>query len=611
MLIDFRNNKIENPEFCQEGVLKPRATLVPALKKDVFYKNHEESDLIQILNGDFKFCYHTEDDINNFYNIDFDDSDWNFIDVPSMWQYRGYSAPTYPNVEFPIPFDPPFVSCENPVGYYRKKFFVNKTEKTILYFGGVDNAFFVFLNGEYVGFSKGSRLPAEFDVTDKIKNGENILAVKVFTYSDATYLENQDMLLANGIFRDVLLFNLSETYIFDYYIRTDNNKVLLDLFLEGLRFEGYQVEVEVDGVKKVFPAKEFITLDFEIKNPKLWNAEEPNLYTLYITLKDNSDIKEIHSKKFGFCKCRTEGNKLLLNDTPITIKGICRHEHTPDNGRAITVDLIKSELENIKNHNLNSVRCAHYTNHPALYEIANELGLYVLNEGDIETHGCGVVGDQGYISKHPLWLTAYLNRTERMIERDKNETAIIVWSAGNEFGCGENVDKCFELIRNKFGDVPVLHTMDNARNPKVSSFRADGYFKMESLTSFPPEGKPVMLLEYGHAMGNSPGLMEDTWDYVYKNRHVIGGYLWEYKNHGFKNVDKDGNVFYQYGGDFGDYNHWSNFNMDGYCLSDGTPKPSLRDCKNVLAPCYTFLKDGKIWGNLWKVVDMLLILCYI
>ena len=211
--IGFQNEKLENQKQLQEGCLKTRATLVPALHKGVFYKNKEESELIQILNGDFRFSYQMEDCLKDFYNLDYDDTDWDLIDVPSMWQYRGYGKPAYPNIEYPIPFHPPFVCCENPVGYYRRTFMAKKCGRTILYFGGVDNAFFVYLNGEYVGFSKGSRLPAEFDITDKMIDGENLLCVKVFTYSDATYLENQDMLLANGIFRDVFLYRLSENSI--------------------------------------------------------------------------------------------------------------------------------------------------------------------------------------------------------------------------------------------------------------------------------------------------------------------------------------------------------------------------------------------------------------
>jgi len=592
---------INDPKSLQEGCLRPRATVVPALHKNVYYRNKEESELIQSLNGDFRFAYHASDSVSDFYLTSYDDSDWDIIDVPSMWQYRGYAKPLYPNVEYPIPFDPPYVACANPVGYYRKKFTARKCGHSILYFGGVDNVYFVYLNGEYVGASKGSRLPAEYDVTDKLTDGENLLCVKVFTYSDATYLENQDMLLASGIFRDVYLINTGKTYVFDYHIRTKGDTVIMDVMLEGDDLSGCTVTAEVDGQVREISADRTMQFIFDINDPVRWNAETPNLYDTYITLKCNGKVCEIHSKKIGFMESRVEGNKLLVNGQQITLKGICRHEHDPKNGRAITVERIERELKLIKDFNMNAVRCAHYPNNPAFYEIASEFGIYVMNEGDIETHGCEVVGDQGFLSKQPGWCDAFLNRTERMVERDKNETCVIIWSVGNEHGRGENIDKCIEYIREKLGNVPIFHTMDSGREPKIMDFRADGYFTMESLTSFPEEGKPVILLEYGHAMGNSPGLMEDTWDYVYTHRHIAGGYLWEFKNHGFYDEDENGNAFYRYGGDFDDINHWSNFSMDGYCISDGTPKPSLHDCKNVLSPCYVTYRDSKI--NLMNTND--------
>lgn len=594
MKYDLYNKKINDPTCLQEGCIPPRTTVVPSLHKGVYYKNKEQSELIKSLNGNYRFAYKPEDCLQDFYLTDYDDTDWDIIDVPSMWQYRGYGKPLYPNVEYPIPFNPPFVSCENPVGYYRKKFNAEKSGRSILYFGGVDNAYFVYLNGEYIGFSKGSRLPAEFDVTDKLKAGENLLCVKVYTYSDATYLENQDMLLANGIFRDIMLIQTGEVFVFDYYVRTDKNNILLDITLNCESLSGYTVKVEAAGQENEQASAKHLHFCFTVEDVKRWNAEQPFLYDVYITLLKDGKATEMHSKKVGFRESRTEGNKLLINDTPITLKGICRHEHDPKNGRAITVERIENELRVIKAHNMNAIRCSHYPQNPAFYEIASELGLYVMDEGDLETHGCEVVGDQGYLSKQPQWLNAYLNRTERMVERDKNETCIIIWSVGNEHGCGENVDACIHYIKKKLGNVPVFHTMDSGRNPVICDFRADGYFAMSSLTSFPPEGQPVILTEYGHAMGNSPGLMQDTWDYVYKNRHIVGGYLWEYKNHGFYQCDENGNEFYQYGGDFEDINHWSNFSMDGYCISDGTPKPSLRDCKNVLAPCYVTYEDGRI-----------------
>ena len=590
----FENNRLFNPCFVCENRLAARATVIPALHSDVYFKNKEESELITNLNGQYKFCFREFDDINGFQKKDYDDTKWDIIDVPSMWQYHGYSLPVYPNVEYPIPFDPPYVGNYNPVGYYRKKFTALKGGRKILYFGGVDSAFFVYLNGEYVGFSKGSRLPSEFDVTDLICDGENILCVKVFTYSDGTYLENQDMLLASGIFRDVFLYNLADVSVWDYSIKTENNRVYVDVALYGHDLSCANVIANIDGQSIVLDAKENLVFSFEIDSVTFWNAEEPFTYKLILTLTKNGKVLEVHSKKFGFAEYVVSGNKLLLNGQQITIKGINRHEHDPKNGRAITVERIEKELKIIKSHNMNAIRCAHYPNHPAFYEIATELGIYVMNEADIETHGAAVVGDMGYFSKHNAWYPSYIDRVERMYERDKNETCISIWTIGNENGDGENIHKCIEYLRSRPIKKPIMHTGDDYENPLFGEFRSEGYFTMSALTSHSHQGRPVMLLEYGHAMGNSPGLMEDTWDYVYTHRHICGGYVWEFKNHGFYSEDEEGNAFYKYGGDFGDINHWSNFSMDGYCVSDGTVKPSLRDCKNVLAPTYITYDGNEI-----------------
>lgn len=587
---------LTDPSRQHEGCLAPRATLVPALRKGVTYRNHTDSERVTSLNGDFRFAYRPEDTLPDFWAVDYDDSDWDTIDVPSMWQYRGYGSPVYPNVEYPIPFDPPFVSCENPVGYYRRRFTAKKAARSILYFGGVDSVYFVWLNGAYMGFAKGSRLPAEYDVTDLLTDGENLLCVKVFTYCDGTYLENQDMLLASGIFRDVLLVQTEQLSVWDYEIITHKNEVTVLVTLWDADYTNAAVTVELDGQTLTKPAAKDVVFTVTVEDPRYWNAETPNLYPLYITLTEGDRAVEVHTKYIGLRDIRVEGNRLLVNGTPITLKGINRHEHDPKNGRAITVERIERELKLLKDHNFNAIRCAHYTNHPAFYEVASELGIYVMDENDLETHGAHTgTGDQGWFSKHPDWRHAILDRTRRMVERDKNETCITIFSMGNEHGDGANVREGAAYIRERTGGrFPVFHTVEDWKDPKVSDFRMNGYMNMESLMSFPEAGKPVVLLEYGHAMGNSPGLMEDTWDYVYFNRHVIGGYTWEFKNHGFYAEDESGTPFYRFGGDFEDYNHWSNFSMDGYCLSDGTPKPSLRDCKNVQSPCYVKMRDGKI-----------------
>ena len=591
---DFERKRLYAPEWTGEGRLPPRATVIPALHKGVFYKNKESSELLLDLNGEYRFCYRDSDDLEAFYADGLDDSGWDILNVPSMWQYHGYSAPLYPNVEYPIPFVPPYVGNKNPVGYYRKRFTAHAGGRKILYFGGVDSAFFVYLNGEYVGFSKGSRMPAEFDVTSLIRDGENLLCVKVFTYSDGTYLENQDMLLASGIFRDVMLYELNDTFVWDYFVRTEGDTLLADVILEGDVGSTTGVRVTVGGRSQTAVAQKETLFRFDVEDPVRWNAEQPYTYEVTVELLSENEILEIHTKRVGFAEFSTEGNRLLLNGNQITLKGVNRHEHDPKNGRAITVEQTERELRLIKLHNFNAIRCSHYPNIPAFYELCTELGIYVMNEADIETHGAHVCGDMGYFSKHPQWYGAYLDRVSRMYERDKNETCISIWTLGNENGDGENLYKCYDYLRSKNARMPIMHTGDNGRAPRVSDFRAFGYFTMEQLMSFSEEGKPVMMLEYGHAMGNSPGLMKDTWDYVYRNRHVCGGYVWEFKNHGFYAEDGEGNGFYKYGGDFGDVNHWSNFSMDGYCLSDGTPKPSLRECKNVLAPTYVIYENGRI-----------------
>ncbi len=591
---EFEQNRLFNPSLTHENRLPARATIVPAFHDKVYYKNKEESELILNLNGEYRFNYRQTDDIPSFYETDFDDTAWDTLLVPSMWQYHGYGTPRYTNVEYPIPFVPPIAGNENPVGYYRKWFDAKSTGKKILYFGGVDSAFFVYVNGKYVGFSKGSRMSAEFDITPFITDGKNLLCIKVFTYCDGTYLENQDMLLASGIFRDVFIYNLDDVYLWDYCIRTDKNKVFADVVLSGDDLSYTKLRASLDGQVQTVDACRENSFVFEIDNPQLWNAEEPFTYKITFELLKNDVLLEMHSKKFGFAEYVVKGNKLMLNSRQITLKGINRHEHDPKNGRAITVERIEKELKIIKQHNMNAIRCSHYPNNPAFYEIATELGIYVMNEADIETHGAYVCGDMGYFAKHPDWHNAFYDRVERMYERDKNETCISIWTIGNENGEGENIDKCIEYLRTRSVKKPIMHTGEDYENPKMGDFRSEGYFTMEALTSHTKKGKPVMLLEYGHAMGNSPGLMEDTWDYVYKNRHICGGYVWEFKNHGFYSQDESGNEFYKYGGDFGDINHWSNFSMDGYCLSDGTPKPSLRDCKNVLAPTYITYDGGKI-----------------
>ena len=588
--------ELENPKLLHLNRLPARATVIPALHKGVYYRNKEESELITLINGDYSFYYAPYDSMPEFYLTDFEESGWDRIDVPSMWQYRGYGKPAYPNVLYEIPFNPPYVSCENPVGYYRRHFSfspLNSGGRAMLHFDGVDNAFYVYLNGKEVGMSKGSRMPAEFDVTDIIKEGDNLLAVKVFTHSDATYLENQDMLLANGIFRDIYLIDAPAVSVWDYEIISDLKGIDLTVTLSG-KGEGYTVCAELGSAKaKASAVGETVKLRLEPENPILWNAENPYLYNLTFTLDKDGKSVEIHSKMVGLRTVRIEGSHLLVNGKPITLKGINRHEHDPKNGKALTPEQIERELRIIKKNNINAIRCSHYPDSPALYETAAQLGIYLADEADIETHGCEAVGDQGYLNKSPIWFDAFLDRTKRMVERDKNETAVIIWSIGNECGNGENTEKCAAYLRTLNDPKPVLQAQDDFYNPRFTDFRQNGYCTLAALEDYPDNGgKPLILTEYAHSMGNSPGGLYDYWNKIYHTDWFAGGFIWEFKNHGFFAVGENGKPRYLYGGDFGDFNHWSNFTLDGLLLSDGTQKPAMREVFQVYSPVWAEYRDG-------------------
>lgn len=579
---------IEDQNVLQIGRLPARATVIPAQERGVYYRNKEKSNFLRSLNGDYKFRYLLSDSFKDFYRPELDDSDFDTIDVPSMWQYRGYGKPEYPNVRYSIPFSPPFVKKQNPVGLYRRHFNVDTVAgRSILHFSGVDNAYYVYLNGELVGFSKGSRLAAEFDVTSLIRKGDNLLAVKVFTYSDATYLEDQDMLLASGIFRDVYLIESDRDTLWDYRVTTtyDSISVKAELAVCG----DYSVRFTLDGESVEYPAAETVEHTFVLKEPRLWNAELPELYDLNIELLRGSQVFEVHSKRVGIMHTRVEGNKFLVNETPIYIKGINRHENDAWNGRAIRVADIERDLKMIKANGLNAIRMSHYTNDPATYEIAAELGIYLMDETDLETHGAHIAnGDQGYLSKSPEWLAAYMDRTTRMLEINKNETAIFLRSYGNEVGNGENIHKCLDAMRAFDPTREVRAPRDYEHN----HFRYIGYYPMSVVEELPEEGYPVMAVEYAHAMGNSPGCLEDYWDYNYTHENMLGGFVWEFRSHGFGARDENGNVYYKYGGDFDDAYHWCDFTLDGYCMSDGTPKPGWFELGAVSFAAYTTF-DGK------------------
>lgn len=580
---------LQNQNVLSLNRLNARSTIIPAQKENVFYANKDESDRIIMLTGEYDFKY--------------EDGEWGKLTVPSMWQYHGYGIPRYTNADYIFPFNPPYVGVKNPVGHYRRTFEVTKKyPRMILHFDGVDSAFFVRINGTEVGMSKGSRLPAEFDVSDIVKKGENTIEIDVYTFCDGSYLEAQDMVLGSGIFRDVYIICEDSVSLWDYTVFPSLSGFEVHATFSYGGEEGYSFSASVDGKTVKFPIcghkQEF---SFTIDSPKTWNAEEPNLYTLTMKIERDKKTVSVYSKKIGLRTIELKNKHIFcINGTPVKLKGVNRHEHVPDNGRAIDYETTKRELLLLKAHNVNAIRCSHYPNAPYFYELANELGFYVMDEADLETHGCGITGDQGFLSKSLAWREAYIDRERRMYERDKNETCIVIWSLGNECGNGENLVKCAEFMRAQEIKKPILYPQDNGQDPKFADFRQDGYEppffidvrNHETGPWFKGGDTPIVLTEYAHAMGNGPGGLDKYWERIYNYEAVAGGFIWEFKNHGVKHGED-----YYYGHDFGECNDCLNFNLDGLCLSDGTPKPSMIEVREIFSPVQVTYNGGIVLHN--------------
>jgi beta-galactosidase/beta-glucuronidase len=594
----------------------------------------------KLLNGGWKFHYalNPEEAPKKFYEESFDVSDWDDIEVPSNWQMHGYGKPHYTNVQYPFPVDPPNVPTENPTGSYRRDFYLPRewvNQKVIVRFEGVDSAFHVWINGREVGYSQGSRLPSEFDITPYVREGNNIIAVRVYQWCDGSYIEDQDMWWLSGIFRDVYLLVKPNVHIYDFFIRTTLDQTYTDAVLDidvlikndfPKNVEDYCLEVCLldrnqnvvsDGkTREIVSVAAFEqiqkTIKLPVKNPEKWSAESPYLYHLLLTLKDNQgNIVEVIPSKIGFRSVEIKNGLLLVNGVPIMLKGVNRHEHHPDLGRAVPIDWMIEDVKLMKQHNINAVRTAHYPNDPRFYDLCDEYGLYVVDEADLECHGFELVGDINTISNHPDWEEAYIDRIKRMVERDKNHPSVIMWSLGNESGFGRNHEAMARWVKNRDktrpvhyeGEVRAIMMQDHhypRREPVVSDVFTTMYTSVELLDALGSRTdftKPHILCEYAHAMGNGPGGLKEYWDVFYKHPRLQGGFVWEWMDHGIRQHTKDGKEYFAYGGDFEDQPHDSNFVIDGLVMPNRIPSPALVEYKKVIEPVLVEevnLKKGEV-----------------
>ena len=609
----------ENPKVIARNREKPRSRKINFLNENQRY--------FKSLNGlwDFKYI----EDIN-IYNGDFHKLDfvpalkdaWEKINIPSHWQLEGYGNPHYTNIQYPFPVDPPYPPKPNPAGLYRNKFYLPETikgEEQIITFEGVDSAFNFWINGEYCGYSQGSRLPAKFNISDYLNyGGKNIIAVQVFQWSDGSYLEDQDMWWLSGIFRDVYIYSQPKVNINDFKIETklinnySDSKLNISTEIKNnldKKLKNYKVQFELIKADHIFSetlklddlksqAVQDISINKEVENPDLWTAETPDLYDLTISLIDDKDnVIEKIKNKIGFREIEITDGQLKFNGKPIMIRGVNRHDFHPELGRAITKKEIEKDLIMMKKHNINAVRTAHYPNHPVFYELCDKYGLYVLAETDIESHGFEELKDfdMNYLANHPDWEDAFIERMLQMIKRYINHPSIIIWSLGNESGFGKHHKKMAEKTREIDPTRPIHYEQDH--NQEIVDIIGPMYPSIEETAKLAKnENKPVILCEYAHAMGNGPGELKENWEVFYKYPGAQGGFIWDWIDQGLEYND-NGHKTYGYGGDFNDYPNDRQFNINGLVFPDRNPSPGLIEYKKVMAPIKVNLID-KLEGKL-------------
>lgn len=603
----FTKDDIRNQNLLHRNRLDARSHFISFRTEE---EALSEPSSVQLLNGTWKFFY-TEHPVlvpQDFYLESYDSSNWDDIQVPGLWQLQGYGKPHYTDLYYPFPINPPHVPEKNPTGCYVRSFFIPKDwdgREIHLRFDGVDSAFHVWVNGLEVGYSQGSRLTSEFDITSHLKEGENKIAVQVHGWSDGSYIEDQDMWWLSGIFRDVSLVSLPKVHIEDVYVTTELDDDYEDALLKvRVRVKGseYSLAYKLLDKNECIAEGDFSgqdSLEKRITSPQKWSAENPYLYTLLLTLKnDKGAVIEAVPFRIGFRSIEIKDGNLKVNGKTVMFKGVNRHDHDPDTGRTVSYELMKKDIIMMKQHNINAVRTAHYPNDPRFYDLCDEYGLYVIAETDLECHGFEIIGDADRLSNDPSWEAVYVDRAERMIERDKNHPSIIMWSLGNESGFGCNFEAMYKRCK-ELDDTRIVH-YEGDRETKAADIFSTMYSSVERIIEFAIQEnweKPHILCEYAHAMGNGPGGLKEYWDAFYKYKRLQGGFVWEWVDHGLRQYTEDGQEFFAYGGDFGDEPNNSNFCMDGLVDPDRKPSPGLYQLKKVIEPVVATAVDieaGKV-----------------
>jgi beta-galactosidase len=608
----------ENPRVFAVNKEPAHAMLTPyADERAALDADSKPSTFVRPLDGAWKFQWsrRPEERPVDFYKPDFDTSAWRDIRVPSNWEMEGYGTPIFSNITYPFKRDAPRVTTEpprewtayrerNPVGSYRRTFEVPAEwagRQIFLTFGGVSSAFYVWVNGARVGYSEDSRLPSEFNVTPYIKPGANLVAVEVYRWSDGSYMEDQDFWRMSGIFRSVRLVSRAPLHVRDFYALTTLDaayrdatlKLKVELKNSGERDAPATVEAKLLDARgrPVFrtltkrtsaPRQSAASVEFEqkVSNPLKWSAEEPNLYTMLLTLKGaGGRVLEVIPWRVGFRTSEIKDGQILFNGKPIVIKGANRHEHDPETGQVMTHARMVQDIKLMKQHNLNAVRTSHYPNVEEWYDLCDRLGLYVLDEANIESHGYGANEEQR-ISSGEDFTDAHVSRVSGTIERDKNHPSVFIFSMGNEAGTGRNFVAARGWAKSHYPEFIISYESGDSRHSDVFS---PMYTKPQDLVSQWEKygrGRPQFLVEYAHAMGNSVGNLQEYWTVIESQRQFHGGFIWDWVDQSIKKRGADGREFMAYGGDFGDVPNDGN-GGDGLVYADRRVQPELSEVKKV------------------------------
>ena len=623
-----RYKEITNPKLVDINKLDPRSSFFSfntAKEARDASLTSKGSEFI-LLNGVWKFNFTENFDErpkSDFYKENFDASSWNDIQVPGSWEMQGFGVKVYTNVnyDFVSPGFPPYMERPNPplipesfnpTGTYRREFEIPQSwagKEIILSSDGTKGAAYFYFNGEFLGMSKDSKIPARFDLTEKVKPGKNVLSIQIHKWSNASYLEDQDFWRMTGLERDVYVYARPKLHLNDFFVLStldenyqhgkfsinvsvvNSNSIsdncTITYTLQDADGKTVSTETKSTSVKD----NAALTFEKEIPNVKKWSAEEPNLYTLSLELKDKDGrIIEATAIKTGFRTSEIKNKQFLVNGQPVLVKGVNLHEHDQYTGKYVSEELMRKDFELFRKYNVNTVRTCHYPQSEMFYRMADEYGIYVIDEANIEAHGMGYgLNVGGTLGNNPLFLEDHLNRTRGMVERDKNHACVVTWSLGNESGNGYNMYETYRWIKNRDTSRPVQYERAGLEwNTDIFCPMYDRPEEIERYAQNPASNRPLILCEYAHAMGNSLGNFTEYWDIIRKYPLLQGGCIWDWVDQGLADKDADGNFFWGYGGDYGPKGTPSdgNFLINGVVMADRTTKPHTEEM-------------GKVYQNVW------------